>query len=415
MNIVCFEDRFTSRLAPITTGRAAFNVAIGGIRLLDRLLHLGCPARFVVRPHLREVIAQSHLPPEPLDASQPTLAVNARLLPSASVMQRLRELTALPPGQVVERNGSIAAAWIAADYSKPTGTLDFGSLESYLSDLPLVKQSIDLPLVDYPHDVIRYHLLSLTENLEERIAGGGYEEVRDGLFVGPDVSLGEHLAVDASGGPIVLDEQVQVGPHAFLSGPAYVGRRSKVAENSAVKHGTAVGHTAKIGGEVEDSIIEPYTNKQHHGFLGHSYLGSWVNLGAGTSVSDLKNTYGNINMEYGGQKVSTEMQFLGCIIGDYSKAAVNTSIFTGKTIGVCSMLYGFVTTNVPSFVNYARSFGQVSEVPVEVMIATQARMFARRDIALRACDIDLLRDMHELTATERLDAGEPLSSEPLSL
>ena len=138
-------------------------------------------------------------------------------------------------------------------------------------------------------------------------------------------------------------------------------------------------------------------------------LGSWVNLGAGTCNSDLKNTYGQVSMEYDGRKVATDMQFIGCIIGDYAKTAVNTSIFTGKTIGACTMVYGFVTTNVPSFVNYARSFQQVTEAPVEVMIATQARMFERRGVAQRPCDIQLLRDMYELTRHERQLAEKPLS------
>jgi len=170
-----------------------------------------------------------------------------------------------------------------------------------------------------------------------------------------------------------------------------------------------LGHTTKIGGELEASTVEPYTNKQHHGFLGHSYLGSWVNLGAGTSNSDLKNTYGKVSMEYAGRRVATEMQFIGCIVGDYAKTAVNTSIFTGKTIGACSMVYGFVTTNVPSFVNYARSFNQITEAPVDVMIATQARMFARRNVEQRPHDIQLLRDMYEMTRDERKIEVEPLS------
>ena len=161
-----------------------------------------------------------------------------------------------------------------------------------------------------------------------------------------------------------------------------------------------------IGGEVEASIVEPYTNKQHHGFLGHSYLGSWINLGAGTSNSDLKNTYGNVKMEYRGEQVPTGMQFVGCIMGDYAKSAINTGIFTGKTVGCCSMLYGFVTTNVPSFVNYARLFGQVTELPPEVMIATQQRMFMRRSVAQRECDIALIRSMYDLTRHERQLAGE---------
>jgi glucose-1-phosphate thymidylyltransferase len=170
----------------------------------------------------------------------------------------------------------------------------------------------------------------------------------------------------------------------------------------------SIGHTAKIGGEVEASVIESFTNKQHHGFLGHSYLGSWINLGAGTCNSDLKNTYGEVKMEYGSRKVPTGMQFVGCIMGDYSKSAINTGIFTGKTIGVCSMLYGFVTTNVPSFVNYARLFGQVTELPPDVMISSQRRMFARRKVTQRPLDMQLIRDMYALTRDERQLGGDPL-------
>ena len=114
-------------------------------------------------------------------------------------------------------------------------------------------------------------------------------------------------------------------------------------------------------------------------------------------------------MEYRGKKVATGMQFVGCILGDYAKSAINTGIFTGKTIGACSMVYGFVTTNVPSFVNYARLFGQVTELPPDVMVATQKRMFLRRDVEQRPCDIELMRDMYALTIEERRLANEPLS------
>lgn len=214
---------------------------------------------------------------------------------------------------------------------------------------------------------------------------------------------------DASDGPIVMDADATVGSHSYLCGPALLGRKCKVKEHAAVKDKVTLGHTAKIGGKIESSIVEPYTNRQHHGFLGHSYLGSWINLGAGACNSDLKNTYGRINMEYGGERVDTGMQFLGCIMGDYAKTAINTGIFTGKTIGVCSMVYGFVTTNVPSYVNYARSFGQVTELPPEVMQQTQQRMFARRNVEQRPCDIRLLHAMFELTRSERQLAGDPLS------
>jgi glucose-1-phosphate thymidylyltransferase len=103
------------------------------------------------------------------------------------------------------------------------------------------------------------------------------------------------------------------------------------------------------------------------------------------------------------------MQFLGCIMGDYSKTAINTGIFTGKVIGVCSMMYGFVTSNVPSFVNYARLFGQIASLPPEVMVSTQQRMFARREVQQRGCDIQLIYDMHRLTQSERDRQGDALT------
>lgn len=241
----------------------------------------------------------------------------------------------------------------------------------------------------------------MSSSIEHRIARGDYTQLQDGVFVGQNVSIGEYESIHVAGGPIVLDDDVRVGPFCFLEGPLYAGPRTRVIEHSSIKDGVSLGHTTKIGGEVEASVIEPYTNKQHHGFLGHSYLGSWINLGAGTCNSDLKNTYGKINIEYGDEKIPTGMQFLGCIMGDYSKSAINTGIFTGKVIGVCSMMYGFVTGNVPSYVNYARLFGQTSLLPPEVMVNTQARMFARRKVQQREIDVELIHAMYHRTEDER--------------
>ncbi len=131
-----------------------------------------------------------------------------------------------------------------------------------------------------------------------------------------------------------------------------------------------------------------------------------MNLGAGTSNSDLKNTYGEIRIEHSGRRLETGMQFLGCVIGDYSKSAINTSIFTGKIIGASSMLYGYVGQNVPSFCNYAKSFGQVTEVLLEQAIVTQKRMFARRKIEQTGDDIALLTAIHGITREERMISSD---------
>ncbi|MFW6170508.1 MAG: glucose-1-phosphate thymidylyltransferase, partial [Planctomycetota bacterium] len=310
----------------------------------------------------------------------------------------------------VARVGAGVAAVVFPPHQPPLPeNLHVASLKQYfdqcgIGDLPPLPA--DLPLLEYPHHLVDYNQGTLSHNLEYRLRKGLYREIADGVFAAEQVEVGEHVATDTHDGPIVLENRVRIAPHAFLQGPMHIGARTRVIEHAAIKAATCIAHTAKIGGEIEASVIEAYTNKQHHGFLGHSVLGSWINLGAGTCNSDLKNTYGKISVEYDGRKVSTGMQFLGCIMGDYTKTAINTGIFTGKVIGVCSMLYGFVTTNVPSFVNYARLFGQVTEMPLEVMITSQRRMFARRHVIQRDCDEQLIRSMHRLTCDQgRLGAN----------
>lgn len=408
MSIILFEDEHVQWLYPITISRPAFNIACGSYRLIDLVCRLGHEVRWVVREHLQDVQAANSEQESYRAgaATRPVLLVNAAVVPSIGVLRRLEQLLVDAQAGVVHWQGRVAAALLRPDSPTPPGSPS--ELALYLAGLELPELSVELPLMEYPHDVVRQHMAILNDNLADRLKRGRYQEVAEGFFVAEGVQLGEHLVSNTRQGPIVVEEQASIGPYCYINGPAHIGAHSRIIEHCAIKDAVALGHTTKIGGEVEASIVEPYTNKQHHGFLGHSYLGSWINLGAGTCNSDLKNTYGHVNMEYHGRKVTTGMQFLGCIMGDYAKTAINTGIFTGKTIGACSMLYGFVTTNVPSFVNYARLFGQVTELPVDVMVATQARMFARRNVTQRPCDVQLLQDMYRLTQHERQIAGEPL-------
>jgi glucose-1-phosphate thymidylyltransferase len=413
MNIVVVEDAGVSQLSPITIGRPAYSITCATYRLLDWLPHLGSEVKAIVRPHLRAIqrLDLPHLSRGLNAEASWTLVVNARLVPSVSNLQTLKQFASQPSAGMVQLNEwSIAAAMV------PTSELNLNSddelmvsIERYYSSQPTVH---DLPLTmfEYPHDVVRENLNSFDENIEHRIQHGEYREIADGVFVNGDVTVSDFVVTNTENGPIVIDDGSVIGPFCFLRGPIHIGRNCRVNEHSAIKDKVSISHTIKMGGEIEGSVIEPFSNKQHHGFLGHSYLGSWINLGAGTCNSDLKNTYGEVKIEYDGEKVATGMQFVGCIMGDYAKTAINTSIFTGKLIGAGSMLYGFVTTNVPSFVNYARSFGQVTESPPGILELTQKRMFARRKVEQRPCDIQLIYDMYELT-----QAGRQISEEPLML
>jgi glucose-1-phosphate thymidylyltransferase len=414
MNVLLWEDDATDQLHPATAARPAYAITCGSYRLVDLLALAGMPCSGLVRDYLT-AIQQSDFPrlvdPQTLLRSpEPLVVLNARAVPRLQLLDQLKQLTESATAASVGTDDLAAAVLPAGDRYRQilAESTDLRGTLKELISLPKLPQ--DLPLFQFPHEIVAWNMKLIAGSLAHRIATGAYQQRQDGLFVGEGVQIGDHLVVNAKQGPIVLDRDVEVGPFTYLAGPVYAGPRTRILEHASLKDAVSLGQTVKIGGEVEASVIEPFTNKQHHGFLGHSYLGSWINLGAGTCNSDLKNTYGSINMEYGDRKIPTGMQFLGCIMGDYSKTAINTGIFTGKVIGVGSMLYGFVTTNVPSFVNYARLFGQVASIPAEVMIATQARMFARRKVEQRACDRQLISDLHRLTAAERQQLLQLLGS-----
>jgi glucose-1-phosphate thymidylyltransferase len=414
MHIIIFEDAYVSNLYPASTARPAFALNVGTYTLLDLLKKWDAQTEIeaVVRPHLREIVRRDYSEIWRFEPGKErrgnVLILNARIVPHVRLLETLKTLIKNGRQGVIHHGQDVVCAYLTSSVL-PNQIIGGSQLLGLIDDLHLDRLDADIPMLSYAHDLIRYQMSVFNSNLEERLRTGDYKEIADGVFAADDVKIGQHLVTDTSHGAILIESGASIGPFCYLHGPVYIGKKSRVIEYAMLKEYVTIGHTTKIGGEVEASIVEPYTNKQHHGFLGHSYLGSWINLGAGTCNSDLKNTYGEVTMEYNGIKKGTGMQFVGCIVGDYSKTAINTSIFTGKVIGVCSMVYGFVTTNVPSFVNYARSFGQVTEAPVDIMIQTQSRMFKRRHVEQSQCDVQLLRDMFELTRHERQLADEPLS------
>jgi UDP-N-acetylglucosamine diphosphorylase/glucosamine-1-phosphate N-acetyltransferase len=423
VSILVFEDSLVSRLAPITTARPACCVTVGSYHLLDLLKTTRQPIVGYFRKFLRNLCSLDQpditlldvtLRDEDLPAVDdgPDLLINARLVPSIGSLRTIARLLDTDDNLsgIIWDGDEVAAivrpGWSWEHVRGSTAT----SIETLLlaaHELPQLEYS--LKLLSFPHDVIASNMQVIGESLQHRIDGGSYSQMQDGVFLAAGAKLGEYVIIDTTEGPIVIDEGASVGPYTLLRGPIYIGQRARILEHAAIKDQVSLGHTTKIGGEVEAAVVEPFSNKQHHGFLGHSYLGSWINLGAGTCNSDLKNTYGPVNMEYPSGKAATGMQFLGCVMGDYSKTAINTGIFTGKVIGVCCMMYGFVTSNVPSFVNYARLFGQMATLPPDVMIATQQRMFARRKVEQRPCDMQLLHDMYRLTQGERDRFGDEIA------
>jgi len=404
MQVIIFEDHLAGELRPITLARATFGISLCGTNLYSLVRAKGFKVSYVLRKYLWEY-CNEEFPNFPLK-DRTILFINASLPPVNSILQQILDLTKEGGPFLSQKDSRVACAFFP-DLKLNLSKFNELSLTNFLLDQDYRFLEEKFPLINYPFDVIRYNQQYFQENLQE--LRKGFKEISSDVFVGKGVSIHPTVCMDAEEGPIIIDDNTEISPFVYLKGPLYIGKNCKIIERTSIKHACHIGHNCKVGGEVECSIMEPYSNKQHHGFLGHSWVGSWVNMGAGTSISNLKNTYGKVTIQYQGKKVPTGMQFLGCIIGDYSKTAINTSIFTGKIIGVASYVYGFVTTNVPSFCNYARSFGQITEHYLPAVVRTQQRMFARRNVTQTRVHIKLLENIFNITRDERIMSSESLS------
>ena len=405
MDVVLFEDSQVAGNYPATLSRPAYAITCGVRNLYDVVKVLGARVRTVTRAYLAPV-AQRRFPGDEGAGGGPTLFVNAAVVPDVKAVNDLIVRAGEGAPFCVRSGERIAAALVTDDVP---ADLSVEGVEAFLASRDLPEREMNLATIDYPFDIVRHHVDIFERNLADLIHRRRFLKLARGVYAGEGVKIASTAVLHAEDGPIVLDEGVTVMDFAYLSGPLYVGPNSRIIERSSIKEHVSIGPTCKIGGEVEAAVVEAFSNKQHHGFLGHAHVGSWVNLGAGTSNSDLKNTYGTVRVEVAGERIETDMQFFGCVIGDYSKSAINTSILTGKIVGVASMMYGFVSTNVPSFCNYARSFGQATEVDVETAIETQRRMFVRRKIEQTDEDVALMRAMYDLTHHERRMSAEQVS------
>lgn len=160
----------------------------------------------------------------------------------------------------------------------------------------------------------------------------------ENIYLGEGVEIMPGAVVDATDGPVYIDAFTKVESFAALYGPLYIGPNSLILQGKISS--SSIGHTCRVGGEVEWSVFQSYVNKYHAGFVGHSYVGSWVNFGAMTTNSDLKNNYGNIRTRLNGKGVDTKSPKVGSFIGDHTKFGIGTLLNTGINIGVCCNIFG---------------------------------------------------------------------------
>jgi UDP-N-acetylglucosamine diphosphorylase/glucosamine-1-phosphate N-acetyltransferase len=199
----------------------------------------------------------------------------------------------------------------------------------------------------------------------------------DVVLLGGSVEPG--VLFDVREGAVVVEQRAYIRAGSRLEGPVYVGPGTEVFGGSI--RWSSFGPRCKVRGEISTSVFVGFSNKAHDGFIGHSVIGRWVNLGAGTITSNLKNTYGKVRLQIGGSVIETDRQYLGSLLGDHAKTAIGTLLGTGTMVGTGANVFGEVRPPkyVPPF-----AWGSTTDQRVELggFLTTAERVMARREVAM---------------------------------
>ena len=406
VRLCVFEDTGVANLEPLSLTRPAFDLWLGAGTLLMRLQRVFPDAEVgaIVRPLLANLCRQRHpdLAVNDLDWLRrgPVLFVNARWLPPSNV-PTYPETGALglvgdqlvyasvKSANLEEASPEQLAAFLAATRHDGLPREAGGTLLTYLWQL--VEHNGEALAQDY----LVWRAGRETTN-DFTIVGP-----REKVVVSPDATIEPQVLLDTTRGPVLVDRGAVVQAFSRLEGPCYVGPRTQLA--AARFRGGSLGPECRIGGEVESSIVQGFTNKYHDGFLGHSYVGEWVNFGAGSQTSDLRADYGPIVMTINGAQVHTGLIKIGSYLGDHTRMSINTLLNTGTVVGPFGLLLtsGMLLPRViPSFCRYAH--GRVEErTDIGQMFETAAKVVARRGQVWTDTHADLFFDLYEKTAPAR--------------
>ncbi|MDX2130896.1 MAG: putative sugar nucleotidyl transferase [Planctomycetota bacterium] len=361
--VLVFDDA-QGELAPLADLRPVFDVRTGALTTLERVRRTwnATIAGLWVPEHLRMLTRLTHADAvnAPASPGAPVLLYNARcVLPPP-------EALSLRPGEalVEPASGHVVCACVdaaqATDPAHPTRgvTTTRPAPDAALLSRPwhvrrtrdaAIRLDLDLlaqPAPGSPDEPATGDDLFERPRGQGNVAASGPQALRLGgseVRVGAGARVLPGAILDLENGPVVLDAGAIVRPGAIVIGPAYIGPNSVVLERATIRPFTAIGPWCKVNGEVSGTIFQGYSNKSHDGFIGDSWVGEWVNLGAGTTGSNLLNTYAEITgvSRPGASYERTGEQFLGAIIGDHVKTAIGTRLMTGCVLHTGGM---FATT-----------------------------------------------------------------------
>lgn len=389
MNYILFDPIGREALYPISATRPVANIRWGMKTIQQKWeILLGTGVSVLVPPFLSQKFTVNY--------QLNNTYINGSVVPDSNLIEAIGHLK---KGQKLVK-GSVVIAF----YSE---RVDFGSCESlageeveYQGDIVVLKNTWDLiselkaMLITDFSDLSSFQKLNDIENITA--------VKRENIFIGHKVKLGVCI-LNASDGPIVIDDEAEIMDGAIIKGPVYIGKHTVIKMAAKIYGPASFGEHCRVGGEVTDSIFQAYSNKGHDGFLGHSYLGEWCNLGADTNNSNLKNNYEPVriwNYETG-RFDRTGLQFLGVIMGDHAKTGINTMLNSGTVVGVATNIYGggFHKNFVPDFTTGEPL--KLKEYPLKQVSRMAASMMNRRNVPFSKTEEKILVDLFDKTSKYR--------------
>jgi UDP-N-acetylglucosamine diphosphorylase / glucose-1-phosphate thymidylyltransferase / UDP-N-acetylgalactosamine diphosphorylase / glucosamine-1-phosphate N-acetyltransferase / galactosamine-1-phosphate N-acetyltransferase len=412
MHLCLFEDSRSNNFLPLTYFRPVYDLRCGMLSLRERIVAYLSPrsislfAREYLVPTLKEEnpgVDVNHV------SASSCLFVNGRTIMNAAIAKQLKgsgDRLFLSKGEIVavRLRGENLVRAMSSGYADAIDLSNVGGVPT---------TDVDATLASYPWDLVYANENELANDfvlLTKKSNGIAKQAIvhraatligKKYIHVGRKSAIGAGAVLDASAGAIFIGNDVKIFPTAVLEGPCFVGDGSMIKVGAKIYGNTSIGPVCKVGGEVEHSIFHSHANKQHDGFLGHSYIAPWVNLGAGTTTSNLKNTYGSVKVQVHGKLVDSGRKFVGLTAGDHVKIGINGTIDTGSVIGPSSNIYG---TSIPP--KYIPPFtwgtsGNFSTYDIERAVSVAATVMSRRSVVASDAYKQLFRHIFELTGDER--------------
>ncbi len=410
--ICLFEDRKVVNFYPLTLTRPIYELRCGVMSLEEKIsTRFSKSLSFHCRDYLTQTLAQrvgkDRVNQWEKMARSHLLLINGRILLSGD------EIPLQGEEEVGIQGEDIVYARLRKKTMASFSKGSFRDIEAILTEVmrKVKLRQVEAKLVEFPWDLVDSNREMIREDFEIKNRRGIEGEVDSNAYlINPGLIYIERgamieagVVLNAAQGPIYIEEGVRIRPPTIVDGPSYIGGGTTI-DGAKIRGGCSIGPVCRIAGEIEESVIHGFTNKHHEGFIGHSYIGEWVNLGALTTTSDLKNTYGTVKVCINDKRIDTEKMKVGSFIGDHTKTGIGTLLDTGCVIGVAVNLFGGGRTSkfIPSF-----SWGGGSEFKenrLDKVLEVARVVMKRRGIQQTRAQRDLLRKIYQLTFEERKSA-----------